>query len=145
MQFELSVEVGAPAAATWAVLARAEDWPRWTASMQEVRWLDGAGLRVGARARVRQPGLPPVIWTVSELEPGRVFTWVARSPGVRTVGFHRVEALGADRSRLTLGVDQAGWLAPLAAALMGARTRRYVTMEGEGLKRAAEAGDIGSA
>ena len=139
MHFEVNVEVEAPVEATWAALTQVENWPRWTASMEDVRWLNDAGVGLGARARVKQPGMPPLVWTVSEFEEGRAFSWVTRTPGVRTVGVHRVRALGATRSQLSLHIEQTGVFAPLAEMLMGARTRRFVMLEGEGLKRAAEA------
>jgi hypothetical protein len=139
MHFELSVDVEAPAATTWRAVTQIEDWPRWAASMQAVRWLDGAAVCEGARAWVKQPGMPPVVWTVSEYEEGATFTWVARSLGILTVAAHFVRTLSADRSRLTLRIDQTGLFAPLVEGLMGARTRRFVGLECEGLKRAAEA------
>jgi uncharacterized membrane protein len=138
MQFETKVEVDAPAAAVWAALVDIRDWPEWTKSMQDVRWLDDDGMRVGARARIKQPGTPALTWTVTELDTGRAFTWQASSPGVKTVGTHAVIAAGEDRSTLTLGLRQTGALAGLIGALTGARTRKFVQMEADGLKGAAE-------
>ncbi len=37
MHFEVNVEVEAPVEATWAALTQVENWPRWTASMEDVR------------------------------------------------------------------------------------------------------------
>jgi uncharacterized membrane protein len=139
MQFETTVEVDAPAEAVWAALVDVGRWPDWTESMQDVRWLEDEGLRVGARARIKQPGTPALTWTVSELDAGRGFAWEARSPGVRTVGTHAVSATGRDRSTLTLGLRQLGALAGVVGALTGSRTRRFVQMEADGLKHAAEA------
>jgi uncharacterized membrane protein len=138
MQFETKVEVDAPAAAVWAALVDIRDWPEWTKSMQDVRWLDDDGMRVGARARIKQPGTPALTWTVTELDTGRGFTWQASSPGVKTIGTHAVSAAGEDRTTLTLGLRQTGALAGLVGALTGARTRKFVQMEADGLKRAAE-------
>jgi hypothetical protein len=139
MQFETTVEIEASAAAVWAALLDISRWPDWTESMQKVRWLDHDGIRVGARARIKQPGTPALTWTVSDLDAERAFTWEARSPGVRTVGTHAVSAAGQDRSTLTLGLRQSGALAGVVGALTGSRTRRFVQMEADGLKHAAEA------
>jgi hypothetical protein len=103
-----------------------------------VRWLDDDGMRVGARARIKQPGTPTLAWTVTELDAGRAFAWKASSPGVRTIGTHTVSASGEHASTLTLGLTQSGVLAGVVGALTGARTRRFVQMEADGFKRAAE-------
>jgi uncharacterized protein YndB with AHSA1/START domain len=132
------IEVDAPPATLWAILAQPEAWPAWTESMDAVDLLDD-DLRLGARARLVQPGLPPMVWTVTDFEPGRAFRWTAASGGVRTVGSHEIAALdGGERCRLTLGLTQHGALAPLIRLLLGRRTRRYVGMEAAGLKAAAE-------
>jgi len=141
MQFETTVEIEAAPQDVWAAVIDAERWPQWTDSVQNVSWLDGATATVGSRARIKQPGMPALTWTVTELEPGRRFDWEATSAGVRTLGTHEVAAVGDGRSRLTLGLRQSGALSGLVGALAGSRTRRYVRMEAEGLKRAAESRD----
>jgi uncharacterized protein YndB with AHSA1/START domain len=142
-RFEITLEVDAPADRLWQAVADVERWPDWTRSMRDIRWLDvqpGApALRVGGRARVRQPGLPPLVWAVSELEPGTSFTWRAASAGVAATATHVVRPLSDSRAELTLGVQQAGPLAPLVRLLTGRRTRRLVGLEADGLKRCAEA------
>jgi uncharacterized protein YndB with AHSA1/START domain len=139
MQFETTVEVKAPESAVWDALTDVQRWPQWTESMRDVRWIDDDGLRVGARARIKQPGTPPLTWTVSEIDAGHAFSWEASSLGVKTVGTHRVTAAGEHGSTLTLGLEQSGALSGVVAALIGARSRKYVQMEADGLKRAAEA------
>jgi uncharacterized protein YndB with AHSA1/START domain len=139
MQFETTVEIDAAPQDVWAVLVDVRRWPEWTDSMQEVSWLDGATATVGARARVKQPDMPALTWAVTELDPGRSFSWETSSVGVRTHGSHAIAAIGDGRSRLTLGLHQSGALAGPIGVLTGSRTRRFVRMEAEGLKRAAEA------
>lgn len=145
MQFETTVEVEAPAEAVWAALVDVGRWPEWTESMQDVRWLNGDGLRIGAQARIKQPRSPALTWTVTELDAGRGFGWEATSPGVITVGTHVVSPANDHASTLTLGLTQSGALAGLIGALTGARTRRFVQLEADGLKRAAEATAAGRA
>jgi hypothetical protein len=41
---------------------------------------------------------------------------------------------------VTLSLDQQGFLAPVVSRLTGARIRRYVQMEADGLKRRSESG-----
>jgi len=137
MEFETTVEIAAPPERVWALLADLERWPTWTESMQSVTPVGSAPFGVGTEATVRQPKLPSTRWTVTEVESGVSFTWVAKAPGLTTSATHRLEAAG-DGTRLTLGVHQAGIGAGLTAALFGKRTRQYVQMEAEGLRRAAE-------
>lgn len=132
------VEVDAAPAVLWAVLARPQAWPEWTASIDSVETLD-AGLGLGSRVRISQPGMRPLVWTVSEFEPGQAFTWTSSVGGVTTVASHTVGALdGGRRSRLLLELTQRGPLAPLVGLLLGRKTRRYVDLETAGLKTAAE-------
>jgi uncharacterized protein YndB with AHSA1/START domain len=146
MQFETTVQIDAPVEAVWAALVDVGRWPEWTESMQDVGWLGDDGLRLGARARIKQPGTPALTWTVTELDEGRAFAWEASSAGVTTIGTHVVAgAAGQPGSTLTLGLQQAGALAGLVGALTGARTRRFVQMEADGLKRAAESAYAGRA
>jgi hypothetical protein len=90
-------------------------------------------LRVGSSARIKQPALPSVVWTVTDIVPGRSFIWEARSVGVHTKGIHTFEAEG-DGSCVTLGIDQRGPLSWLVTLLYARRTKRYVAMEAEGLR-----------
>ena len=138
MDYEVTAVIEAPAEKVWAVLADVEAWPEWTPSMREVTVLDGRPLGVGARVRVRQPVLPTVVWTVSEWEPGRRFTWEASSPGVRTAADHEVTETGEGTSEVVLRIRQHGPLAPLVHLLIGRRTLRYMQVEADGLKLSTE-------
>jgi uncharacterized membrane protein len=135
---ETSIDIAAPMARVWAVLSDVSRWPEWTDSVDSVD-LDGDALRVGSAARVKQPKLPPATWRVTELMPGRSFTWVARAPGLTSAGSHELEEFeGVTSARLSL--RQSGPLAPLMRLLIGRLTERYVEMEARGLKQRSEAG-----
>ena len=139
MDIEQTIDIAAPPEQVWSVMSDVERWPQWTASVKSVERLDAGPFAVGSRARVRQPRLPTAVWTVTALEPGRSFTWRNASPGVTSVAVHTVEAAGGDRSRVTLGVDWSGPLAPLLRLIYGGLSRRYVAMEAHGLKQRCEA------
>ncbi|GAA0699148.1 SRPBCC family protein [Kitasatospora atroaurantiaca] len=139
MRYKVTVDVAAAPDRVWEVLADIEGWPRWTVSMTSVRLLSGGPVAVGSEAEVRQPKLTSAVWRVTELEPGRSFEWRCENPGFTTIGTHRIEPLGEDRSRVVLGLQQKGFLAPLLALAYGKLTRRYVDMEAAGLKRYCEA------
>src|SRR5262249_12587397 len=101
---------------------------------------DGA-LRVGSRARVKQPGIPPMTWQVDELRDREVFTWSAASPGGRTTGIHRLSTNPDGTTEITLEIEQHGPPAGIVNLLTGSRTRRYLGLEAAGLKAAAESSD----
>ena len=132
------MEIAAPSENVWAVLSDVDAWPTWTASIDRVERLDGAPLGVGSHVRVKQPRFPAAEWTVTDWEPGKRFSWTARSGGVTTVGDHEVVAGAAGTTKATLRIHQTGPLAGIVAVLFGKRSRRYVQMEAEGLKRRSE-------
>jgi carbon monoxide dehydrogenase subunit G len=139
MEYEKSVAVAAEPARAWAVLSDLERWPARIPTYEEVRRLDDGDLRVGSRAFVKQKGLVAGEWEVSELVDGRTFTWACRQPGVRIVGRHHVTTDAAGATRLTVVLEQTGWLSGLVSMLMGRKIKRYVDLEAEALKEAAEA------
>jgi uncharacterized membrane protein len=134
VQHELTTTIAAPAARVWAVLSDVERWPTWTASVTSVE-LDGP-FEVGARARVRQPRLPAVTWTVTEVAPGRAFTWESRAPGSRATAWHEVTPTGDGSCEVRLAIEQAGPLGSLVGLASRGLTRRYVQMEADGLAAA---------
>jgi uncharacterized membrane protein len=139
LRYEHSVEIEATAEAVLAVWTDVEHWPDWTASITSVHRLDSGPLGTGSQARVKQPKLPPAVWTVTELEPGRSFVWVSSVPGVRTAAEHRVTPT-ATGVTATLVLHQNGPLATVTGWFAGRLTRRYLDMEATGLKRRAEHG-----
>jgi hypothetical protein len=99
--------------------------------------LDDGALDVGSAARVKQPGMPALVWRVTELALGRAFTWEARTGGMVTVASHDISPADGG-SAVTLSIDQHGPIAWLVHLCFGGRTRRYVEAEARGLKRRAE-------
>ena len=139
VNYEVSINVQASPAAVWAATTDVESWPQWTPSVTSARRLDEGPFRLGSQARVKQPKLATMTWTVTELDPERSFTWVARSPGLEVTGVHAVQPLSNGGARLTLGVSASGPLAGVVGLFLDRRTRRYVDLEAQGTKRAAEA------
>ncbi|GAB7185475.1 hypothetical protein ATKI12_5306 [Kitasatospora sp. Ki12] len=139
MRYKVTVNVAAPPDRVWEVLADVEGWPRWTVSKASVRLLSDGPVAVGSEAEVRQFKLPTEVWEVTGMEAGRSFEWRSQNPAFTTISTHLIEPLGADRSRVVLGVQQKGFMAPLMALAYGKLTRRYVDIEAAGLKRYCEA------
>lgn len=106
--------------------------------MTSVEALDPLPLRAGLRARVKQPGLRQSILTVTAVEEGRRFFWVAKQPGLTFSADHVITPT-PQGSRLRLFAEFSGLLAPVVGAIYGKKTRAYVATEAESLKARAEA------
>lgn len=137
MQHEVTTPIAAPAERVWAVLSDVERWPSWTASVTSVS-LSGP-FAVGATAQVRQPKLPAVTWRVTEVVPGRSFTWESNAPGSRATAWHQVTPTGDATCTVRLAIEQSGPLGSLVGLLYRRLTRRYVQMEADGLTAASTA------
>ena len=135
--FSIAVDIQAPPGRVWAVLRDIEHWPEWTPTVTSIQRVDRSPLTLGSRARIRQPKLLPAEWQVSELEEGRSFTWVSRSPGVRVTARHGVEATQGG-SQPTLSLQFSGLLGPLVARLTRSLSERYLALEARGLKERIE-------
>ncbi len=140
MRFSATIHVAAPADRVFDVYSDVEHWPDWTNSVTSVERLDQGPLRVGSRARVRQPRLPAAVWEVTEVVPGRSFTWIARGPGIVTTGKHEVIPTSGegDDVEVTASLEQAGLLGPLLGLLTKRLTDRYLQTEVRGLKARCE-------
>ena len=137
MRADVTVDISAPPDVVWAVISDVEAWPEWTASVTSVRKETAGPLQVGSRVHLEQPKLPPTVWTVSELVDGERFSWTANNPGVRTLADHLVVPTDGG-SRVILSIDQGGLVGSLVGRLYGDLTRRYLSMEADGLKRRSE-------
>jgi uncharacterized membrane protein len=138
MRFEQSIEIDAPPQRVWAVLTDLESWPQRIETVDSVELLTPAPLGEGSRARLKQPKLPEGIWEVTTWDAPTFFEWRQSSGGVTSIAGHRVETLDEGRSRLTLTLDMRGLLVPIFGRLYKDLTNRYMTLEAEGMKRAAE-------
>ena len=133
-----TIDIAAPPERVWQVMVDVEHWNEWTASITSVKKFDAVPFAVGSRARVSQPKLRDAIWTVTQLEPGRTFTWTSGVPGLlRAIGSHTVEPTKKG-TRATLSVEFRGLLGWLAAGAFGKLTEEYIGLEAAGLKRRCE-------
>jgi uncharacterized membrane protein len=135
--FSVSVQINAAPERVWAVMRDVERWHEWTPTITSVQFLNGGPLRVGARARVRQPRLPAAEWSVTAIDEGRGFDWESRAPGLRVLARHQATPT-AGGARVTLSIQYGGLLGGLVGRLTASINRRYIALEAEGLKRRAE-------
>src|SRR4051812_40275535 len=102
--FTISIDIAAPAERAWAVISDIDRWPELTPSITNGKRIGGATFKVGTRASIRQPKLPPAVWELTSITPGREFTWVSVAPGLRVIGRHAVEPT-RQGSRATLSIE----------------------------------------
>ena len=100
--------------------------------------LDGPSLEIGKRFEIKQPRLPKLVWEVTQLTPGVTWTWRPAVLGGTTLATHEVTGLGGDRTLVHQRIDQRGPVGVTVGLLMRGSTRRYLTLEGEGLKARSE-------
>jgi uncharacterized membrane protein len=138
MRFEKSIEIDASQQRVWDVLSDLEGWPQRIETVDTVELLTPAPLAKGSRVRLKQPKLGEGTWDVTTWDPPSFFEWTQKASGMTIVAGHRVEALGEGRARLTLTIDMRGLLVPVFGRIYEGLTNRYLTLEAEGMKRAAE-------
>jgi uncharacterized membrane protein len=138
MRFERSIEIDAPQQRVWDVLSAIEAWPQRIETVDAVELLTPAPIATGSRVRLKQPKLGEGIWNVTVWDPPSSFEWTQRMVGTTSVAGHRVEAMDEDRARLTLTLEMRGLLIPIVALFYKDLTNRYMNLEAEGMKRAAE-------
>ncbi|MFZ0140676.1 MAG: SRPBCC family protein [Aeromicrobium sp.] len=139
MKQSVTVDIDAAPERVWDVMTDVETWPEWTDTVTSVTRLDEGPLKLDSKASIVQPKLPPTEYVVTEFSPGRSFTWVATSPGVRVTAWHGVEARSDGGTRVRLGVEQAGPLGKVIGRLFfKGLTERYLATEAAGLKARSE-------
>ena len=138
MRFEKSIEIGASQQRVWDVLSDLGAWPRRIETVEVVELLTPAPITKGSRVRLKQPKLPDGTWEVTVWDAPSYFEWTQKAGGVTSLAGHRVEAMGDGRARLTLTLDMRGFLIPIFGRFYKDLTNRYMSLEAEGMKRAAE-------
>ncbi len=137
MEITDTLTIDAPIERVWALTLDLAALPAVTPTVTAVERLDEGPVVVGSRARLRQPGLPPRVWTVEVAEEPRRFAWATRLLGVRMVGVHELESLPDGRTQLTLRVLLEGRGAGLLHRLGGANIARSLATESAGFADAA--------
>ncbi len=138
MRFEKSIDIDAPQQRVWDVLSDLEAWPQRIETVDIVELLTPAPITKGSRVRLKQPKLPEGMWDITVWDAPSYFEWTQRTGGIVSVAGHRVEALGEGRARLTLTLDMRGFAIPIVALFYKKLTNRYMSLEADGMKRAAE-------
>lgn len=112
----VSRTIAAPPDELWRLLVEVAAWPQWGPTVARAELTGGATeIRAGSRGRVHPPVGPALPFEVTELVPGRRWSW--RVAGVPATT-HAVEPAGAG-TRVTFGVPvwAPAYLAVCALAL----------------------------
>lgn len=137
--FSIQFDVAASPERVWEVMSDCERWAEWTPSVTSVELLDKP-MRLGSRALIRQPQIPPGKFRVTALDPGRSFTWATGVPGILFAhARHSIEPVPSG-ARVTLALRFDGLLGGVMGRRMAELNCRYITMEAAGLKRRSEEG-----
>ncbi|HEX6474764.1 MAG TPA: SRPBCC family protein [Candidatus Limnocylindria bacterium] len=138
MRFETTIDIDAPQERVWHVLSDIAAWPQRIETVDSVELLTPAPIAKGSRLKLTQPKLPEGTWDITIWDVPSYFEWTQKSGGSTLVAGHRVEARGEGRARLTLTLDMRGLLVPIMSLFYRDLTNRYMSLEAEGMKRAAE-------
>jgi hypothetical protein len=138
MHFEQSIDIDARQQRVWEVLSDLEAWPQRIETVDVVELLTPDPVGEGSRVRLKQPKLPEGLWEVTVWDAPSYFEFRQQSGGITNVAGHRVEALEEGRSRLTLTLEMRGLLVPVVGLFYKGLTNRYMNVEAQGMKRAAE-------
>jgi hypothetical protein len=87
---------------------------------------------------IKQPRMPKLVWQVTQVEPGRSWTWCQRSPGGTALASHEVVPLDEDRTLVLQRIDQRGPVGVAVGLLMKRLTTRYLDLEARGLRERSE-------
>ncbi|WP_270071110.1 SRPBCC family protein [Streptomonospora mangrovi] len=114
----------------WRFMGALDRWDRMLPTIDAISRVDGGGpaIGVGARFRVRQPGLAPAVYEVTDWRPNAGFTWQARSVGVTTVAAHTLRPDGTG-TQVGLSITWTGPGAWPARALFTRKTRAFLAGE----------------
>lgn len=78
----------------WQLTLDVTRWPEYTPTMSRIETLEP--LQIGSRVRIKQPGQPALIWTVTALQAPALFQWQTRLPwGTKMTGTHRILPLAS--------------------------------------------------
>ncbi len=133
-----SSHCSASAEAVWAVWTNPAAWSGGVIATAKI---DGP-FAVGARITTRVKGYPPLTSTVTRIESPRVWTGVAKAPGLTQTIEHLVEPTDSG-TFLTERTVFTGPLASIAARVLGGRLRKTFEATTEHCARLAERHDSG--
>ena len=140
MRIETQLATRASVDRVWALTEDVESWPSITPTITSVERLDDGPLRIGSTARIKQPRQRPTVWTVTRLEPPRLFEWQTKVLSITMTGGHRLDPI-PDGCRNTLSIELTGFGSGFMGRVLGRKLREAIETENRGFKARAESAD----
>ena len=122
MSHAAEVAIAATPTQVWRVLADIEAWPSWSASFAAIEADDTAS--EPSAYRVDQPPLPHALWTITDWQPERGFTWQTRGASSLLAAEFTVTTRGS-ATHVTQDLHWSGPMAWMARATYGPVGLRY--------------------
>jgi hypothetical protein len=132
-----TIDIAATSDEVWALTVDVERWPAMTPTVTSVEKLGEESLGLGSQARIKQPGMPRAVWTVTDFEPGRLFAWETKLATVSLRGIHRIEPTRTG-CRNTLAIEMSGLGSGILRAVGRRRLKATIATENRGFKKTAE-------
>jgi hypothetical protein len=129
----------------WKLQLAHHHWAEHIPHFDTVQRVDGAGppeFGIGSKALITQKGLGTVEWTVVRFDDSpedRNYAWTGAVRGMRFEGRHRVTAIDADHTTMTLGITGSGWVLTLLGPLLRGTMRKALDAEADAFQRWATA------
>ena len=105
MHWENTTEIDTPVDAMWAITLDVDALPDISPTMTAVERLTPGDLAPGSEVRIKQPGQPARVWTVTTVEAPHRFVWQTKVGPATMVATHALEATGDGATRNTLRID----------------------------------------
>lgn len=134
-------EIDVPASVLWQVVSDLPAYAEWNPFVVACRSSMVAGSPITMQVQLLPWFTQKQQETVFEHVPGEKFCYGLDGGALGAVvsrRCHVVEALGPDRARYRSRFEMSGWLAPVVAALLGARLEHGFASMAEALRRRAE-------
>lgn len=139
MRTSRTIHIEAPPEKVWAAMVDVERWPGWASYMSSLRRQDDETFGMGSRVKVTPKALPGSVWTVTEFENGKSYTWETKlAPGVTMIGGHVVEPDGT-ATNATLWLEATGAVGTILSPILSLVFLRNTRLATQGLKKHCQA------
>ncbi len=137
IHLEDKIDIQATQGLVWEITIDVESWPQWSPAMEKVVREDPGEFKLGSSALIKQKLMPRTRWVVTELDPGRSFSWHTKVLGIEMKASHLILP---DDSGVTsiLKIEMKGGIATILSPLLKPPVRLALKEENCGLKNFCE-------